>query len=278
MKFFETIIYCCNLYNLNTEAKNITFSKIPFIFTTDNTDYLDNSDLNIESFLKEIKNSSNICKTSCPPPGAWYEEFKKGDNILAITISSQLSGSYNSALTAQKMLLEHYPDKNICVIDSKGAGSKLDLMVTKITKLIQNNYSFDEVVCEAKKYSDNLYTLFTLSSFDNLIKNGRMSKFTGFLAGKLGIMGIGIGSKEGKINIIHKTRGMNKCLPLLIDTLKEKKFTGNEIIISHCFNQSMADKLSELIKLNWPNTTIKILPTSGLCSFYAEEGGLIIAF
>ena len=105
-----------------------------------------------------------------------------------------------------------------------------------------------------------------------------MSKFTGFLAGKLGIMGIGIGSKEGKINIIDKTRGMNKCLSLLIDTLKEKKFTGNEIIISHCFNQSMADKLSELIKSNWPNSTIKILSTSGLCSFYAEEGGLIIAF
>ena len=77
----------CNLHNLNTETKNITFSKIPFIFTTDNTDYLDNSDLNIESFLKEIKNSSNICKTSCPPPGAWYEEFKKGDNIFYYYIS-----------------------------------------------------------------------------------------------------------------------------------------------------------------------------------------------
>ena len=136
----------------------------------------------------------------------------------------------------------------------------------------------EKAVSEAEVLLRDTRIVFALSSFDNLVKSGRMSKVAGFVAGKLGMWGIGIGSDEGTISIKGKARGAAKATAMLLDDMKERGFHGGEVVISHCHNFAFADRLKCKIQELWQDTTISIMPTRGLCSYYAERGGLIVSY
>lgn len=268
----------CDLKSIAQVYDNIEFSTVPFTINIGDDIYVDDESLDTSIMVNAMENCTHASQTVCPSPYSWYEQFEKAEQCIAITISGQLSGSYNSANAAREMMLEKKPSKKIAILDSYSAGSALVLIAERLHELIGNQLCFEDVVSQVRDYITTKHTVFALSSFDNLIKNGRMSKFAGFLAKKLGVWGIGVGSDEGKIQIKTKVRGSNKMLSALIDDMVERGFAGGAMAISHCHNACLAEKLCEKVKELWKTAEIKILPTRGLCSYYAERGGLIVAF
>lgn len=268
----------CEIYDLDTQSDEVAFYTVPFTLTVDGKDYIDDTALDKEDLIASMEACKDASYTSCPSPYTWFEQFEKADYAIAITISSQLSGSYNSAVAGREMALEKYPNKKIAIIDSRSAGPELIFIIEQILHSIAEGMDFEAVVEAAERLQQHTYVTFALCSFHNLIKNGRMSRLTGFLAGKLGFWGIGIGSEEGTIKIKGKARSRKKAISAIIEDLHERAGMVKTVLISHCQNHECAELLRDAIRENWGAVEVRIMPTRGLCSYYAEKGGLIVGF
>ena len=252
--------------------------EVPFVMNIDGKDYVDTADLDVAGMVDAMEACAQASRSSCPAPGEWYAKFEKADHIIAITISHNLSGSYNSAMAAREMILEQHPEKKIFVLDSLSAGSVLAMYALKAAELIEKNLHFDDIVDRLKAYAAQRHTVFALASFNNLVKNGRVSKLKGFIAGKLGIWGIGVASPEGTIQVKNKLRGIPRVLNSFIEDMKENGFKGGDVVISHCQNEDLAGKLKAKILEEWSNSRVRLLSTGGLCSYYAERKGMIVGY
>ena len=268
----------CDLFPTSLQNGEIQISSVPFIISVGNRDFVDDETLDTAELLDAMEHCAQSSHTSCPSPQNWLEQFEKADFCIALTISSRLSGSINSAVLAKEIVLEQDPTKKVAVLDSRSTGPELVICVKRICDLIEAGADFEKAVSEAEVLLRDTRIAFALSSFDNLVKSGRMSKVAGFVAGKLGMWGIGIGSDEGTISIKGRARGAAKAMAMLLDDMKERGFHGGEVVISHCHNFAFADRLKCKIQELWQDTTISIMPTRGLCSYYAERGGLIVSY
>ncbi len=277
MKWLIVADSSCDLEKLDTECEDIRYEKVPFHMLIDDKEYTDDSTLDINR-LVEVMEVSKTSHSSCPSPDAWAELFEQADCSVAVTISSRLSGSYNSAIAARGMILEKHPEKKIEIIDSLSTGPKLVMIAQEAAKRIAENKTFEEVINTTRRAAGKIKTVFALSSFHNLVQNGRVNKIAGFIAGKLNVRVIGIGSDEGRIQPKELTRGDKKTLRKLIGVMEEGGYAGAPMAISHCLNAEMAGELKNLILEKWRNAVIQILPTRGLDSYYAERGGLIVCY
>ncbi|MCM1246523.1 MAG: DegV family protein [Roseburia sp.] len=268
----------CDLLPTENLSENIQISSIPFIINVGNRDFVDDETLDTESLINAMEECEEVSHTSCPAPDAWVRQFEKAEQNIALTISSQLSGSMNSAMLAKEIVLEEYPNKKIAVLDSCSAGPELVLCVEELKKLIEKGADFDSVISHAQIFFQKTKITFALSSFNNLIKNGRIGKVGGFIAQKLSMWGIGIGSEEGTISMKGKARGASKALSMLLNDMRDRGFHGGKVAISHCHNLKFAELLKDRIMEIWKNAEVIIMPTRGLCSFYAERGGLIVSY
>ena len=258
---------------------DIDYAEVPFVISVDNTDYIDEPGIDIEKMLEHIANCRSGGRTSCPSPHAWLEAWGDAENVIAFTLSAALSGSYNSAIAARHMALEKYPDRNIAVINTCGAGGLPEQLTNIIYEGIHEGDSFDAIVSAADKAVRETQVMFALGSLDNLIKAGRLNKLVGYAAHRFNISAIGVASPGGRIELRHKFRGMKKTYDKLIDTLRETGFAGGELVISHCMNEEEgAEKLGHLIKAEWLDTDVSVVPASGLCSYYMGKDGLIITY
>lgn len=257
---------------------DIDYAEVPFVISVDNTDYIDESGIDIEKMLEHIANCRSGGRTSCPSPHAWLETWGDAENVIAFTLSAALSGSYNSAIAARHMALEKNPGRNIAVINTCGAGVFPEQLANIIYEGIEDGDSFDAIVSAADKAVREIQVMFALGSLDNLIKAGRLNKLVGYAAHRFNISAIGVASPGGRIELRHKFRGMKKTYSKLIDTLRETGFTGGELVISHCMNEDGAEKLGHLIKAEWLDADVSIVPASGLCSYYMGKGGMIITY
>lgn len=257
---------------------DIDYAEVPFTISVDNTDYIDEPGIDIEKMLEHIANCRSGGRTSCPSPHAWLEAWGDAENVIAFTLSAALSGSYNSAIAARHMALEKNPGRNIAVINTCGAGVFPEQLANIIYEGIEDGDSFDVIVSAADKAVREIQVVFALGSLDNLIKAGRLNKLVGYAAHRFNISAIGVASPGGRIELRHKFRGMKKIYSKLIDTLRETGFTGGELVISHCMNEDGAEKLGHLIKAEWLDADVSIVPASGLCSYYMGKGGMIITY
>lgn len=272
----------CDLGNfiLSEEDFEIRHTTVPFIIGVDSQEYVDDAELKVEDMLDHMERSRQASSTSCPSPASWEDAFRTEGNVIAITISKELSGSYNSACIARDMVLEDEADKKIAIINSTSAGAGLVLVLRMLCAYIKAGNSFDKCV----EYIENIVklkrTIFALSSFDNLVKNGRMSKVAGFVAKKLNFWGIGVATLEGKIEIKDKVRGSKKAIKAIVEDVLGFNTPIQHIVISNCQNKEMAEMLKEEIGLHFleKNVEIEIHETKGLCSYYAERHGLIVAY
>lgn len=278
MKWNIVMDSSCDLLPESIQNGEVQISSVPFIISVGKTDFVDDERLDTSAMLNAMEQCPEASHTSCPSPQGWIGQFEKADWSIAITISSKLSGSMNSAMLAKEMVLEQHPEKKIAVLDSRSTGPELALCVEEMKKQIESGADFESVVSHASALLRKTKVMFALSSFDNLVKNGRMSKIAGFVARKLGMWGIGIGSDEGTIAIKGKTRGPAKAISMLLESMKENGFAGGKVMISHCKNLDFAEKLKSKIQEVWKNCDVRILPTRGLCSYYAERGGLILSY
>lgn len=266
----------CDMKHLECSDPEITYARIPFYIRTDEGEFEDNDTLDIRTLLRAMK-ESKTCSTACPSPADWYERFRRPGNVIAFTISSHLSGSWQSAMLAEKMVLEEEPDKKIAVIDTLQDGPTLTLLIRAAVRLIQERYDFDAVVEHLTKALSDIRIIFALSSFDNLIKNGRVSHLAGLVSNVLGFWVLGTG-REGHIHMVSKVRGSRKVLKAILEDLRKQHGTMREIIIVHCLNLPMALELRAMLKETFRDARIDVMESSGLNSFYAEANGLIVSF
>lgn len=269
----------CDLPSDALRGQNFQFYKIPLKIIVGETEYIDNDKLNLKKLQSHMKSFSGPSSTACPAPEEWAEVFRTGDYSLAVTMTGALSGTYNSAVVARDMVLEEFPDKKIHIIDTHSAGGGLVLVLRKAAELIEAGMDYETVAEKTDEYAESLRILFTLSSFDNLVKTGRMSRFTGAMAATFGIRAVAVNTAEGKIEVIHKLRGEERALERMVETMKSiKNLSGKPVVISHYNNLKGAQRLKELIAYSCLMPKITIMETRGLTSFYAEEGGILAAF
>lgn len=266
-----------NIREIKELPENTTFDIIPLILHVDNEDFVDTPDLDTEMLVEKVSQSASS-SSACPAPGAYAEKFSGAENVICFTLSSELSGSYNSAYQGRQLVLEETPDANIHIIDTRSAGGEMDLLVYKALELVSEGKEFQEVIDGLDKYHETTYVGYMLKSIENLVKNGRVNKVVGSLVGLLNIHVIGVRSEEGTIEMSNRARGEKRALNAFVKDLIDAGFNGKVLEVGHVNNRELADKFVEKMLEHFPDTKVRINPTSGLCSFYAERGGLIVGY
>lgn len=268
----------CDYREITDLANQTRFESVPLTIQIDHEIFVDNAHLDIDGMMEKMYATSSASKSACPSPDDYLRSFEGAENIFVMTITGSLSGSHNSAQLAKKLFLEENPTANIHVIDSLSAGGEVDLIVRKLNDLIKEGLSFEQVVEAITHYQANTKLLFVLAKVDNLVKNGRLSKLIGAVVGLLNIRMVGEASDTGTLELLQKARGAKKALTAAVDEVLKSGYKGGRIIIAHRNNEKFCQQFSEVIKEKFPAADISFLPTSGLCSFYAEEGGLLMGY
>jgi len=268
----------CDLHTLEGGKDLIDFATIPFTIRIGGKEYIDDEDMDIAGMLEANESHDEMAQTACPSPEDWRARFSAPGPAIAFTISSALSGSYNSACTARTMMLEDEPDKQIAVIDSKATGPEEAMLVWAARDMILSGMEFSKIEKALNETAERIHTSFALASYHNLIKAGRVSRLIGFIAGHLGFWGIGIGDENGQIAIRGKARGSKNMVRFMTEELIRVGLAGTQIVISHCRNEKDALSLKEALAKAFPQVEILIQATRGLDSFYAERSGLIVGY
>ena len=268
----------CDLYTLSGGEGKMDFTTIPFTIRIGGKEYIDDEHMPIGEMLEANETHSEMAQTACPSPEDWREKFSAPGPVIAFTISSALSGSFNSACTGRNMVLEDEPDKQIAVIDSKATGPEQAMLIWRARDLILEGRSFEEIEKDLNETAEKIHTSFALASYHNLIKAGRVSRLIGFIAGHLGFWGIGIGDEKGEIAIRGKARGSKSMVRFLVEEITRVGVAGKQILISHCRNLKDAEALKAALGAAFSGIEVLIQEARGLDSFYAERSGLIVGY
>ena len=258
------------------EYPGICFETVPLSISTDERNYTDDEGLDVHEVLDYLENYNNRSYTACPSLDAWLKAFEGADEIYCVTITSGLSGTYSGANVAKDMYLAEHPDAKIYVVDSLSTGPGMVLLLEKLAELKSQGKSFEEVCSSIEKYRKRLKLYFSLSSLHNLAQNGRVSKLIASAIGFMNIKILGTASKEGTIEQVGKCRGNNRMIEKIIEQLKSSGFTKGKIRICHVECLEFANQIAEKIRSIFEGVDIKIVPARGLCSYYAERGGIIL--
>ncbi|NMB31577.1 MAG: DegV family protein [Lactobacillus sp.] len=251
---------------------------VPLTISFGGKDYIDDQNLNIREFLNDMNQNQIAGKTTCPSIQAWLNALEGTEKAIIITMTSGMSGTFSSALQAKTMYEEKHPTSQIIVVDSRSAGPELTIVLHSIEKMIQGDIRFVDLEEVIAKFRMRTHLLFILQSLHNLSLNGRVSPVVAKVAGLLKINLIGTASKEGKLEPLTKARGMKKAMRELLKYMKDDNYHGGEVIIDHCENEKDAEIIKDKILAEYPDAQVTIRPMRGLCSFYAEEGGIMVGF
>ncbi|QJD62456.1 DegV family protein [Streptococcus dysgalactiae] len=268
----------CDLRSLESQSKELQFERVPLTLQIGTEIFRDDDGLDIDNMMATMYQSSKAATSSCPSPDAFLQAYKGVDNVIAVTITGTLSGSHNSACLAKNDLLEDYPNANIHVIDSLSASGEVDLIVLELERLINLGLSFEEVVERITAYQEKTRLIFVLAKVDNLVKNGRLNKLVGKVVGLLNIRMVGQASKEGTLELLQKARGQKKAVSALVEEIQKAGYKGGKVYIAHANNPKICEQISEKIKAIYPDAVIQTGRTSGLCSFYAEDEGILMGY
>ncbi len=241
-------------------------------------EYIDDANLDLHQMVQDLRNHKGTSGSSCPNVGEWLDAFGDADFIFGTTISKNLSGSYNAAKQAADTYMDENPGKTAFIFDSLAAGPQQAFIIDKVIELAEEGLDFETIKEKVLDYHNHTHILFCLESMMNLARNGRTSMAVAKIAGMLGIRVCG-DVKGGQITPVHKPRGAKKATETLVEMMKERGFyDGAQLRIAHCFGETQANALADAVLAEFPNTRVTIEPTTALCSFYAEAGGLMIGF
>lgn len=269
----------CDFTEDMRNQNNFNIFQIPLNLQLGDKHYIDDENLNTDNFVKDMVSYKGKRKTSAPSPELYLNAYKGKESIFVITLSSHLSGSYNSAVLAKNMYTDEIGDKFIYIIDSLSASAGETAIAYKLNELIKNNFSDDEIVNEINKFVSNMNTYFILECYDNLVNTGRLNPYVAKLASLLSIVPI-CGAENGNTILKTKARGQKKSFLKLIELVKKegKDFEEKILYITHVSCIKKANELKDEIKKSINFKDIVITKASGLCSTYADYKGLVIAF
>lgn len=278
MSFSIIVDSCCDL---TPEMRaDPVFRSIPLTIRVGGKDYVDDQSLDTSLLIYAMDQSQDASSSSCPSPGDYLDAYRQAEgDIYVITLSALLSGSHNSAWQARQMFLEEQPERNIQVFNSCSASAGEVLLAQKVYELAKAGMPFDQVVAQAERTVKDTNTLFVLENLDNLKKNGRLTRVQAMLTGALRIKLIMGSTPEGEICKHGQALSIKQALAKIVDIMAmDERHIGKMLYIAQCLCPDRAQQLWELAKKSCQFAGVVITATRGLSSYYANSGGVIVAY
>ena len=256
------------------------YTWVPLTLIVDGEEIMDDETFDQASFLKKVAESRKEVISACPAPEKYMEAYDQADDIYVVTLSAELSGSYNSAVLGKNLYEEENGKKNIYVFNSRGASTTQLLIARKIYEYASAGMKFEEVVEKVEAYISTQRTYFVLETLEVLRKNGRLSSLTATLAGALNIKPVMEGTRDGVIQKLTQARGMKKALSRMVESIvKEGRDLSRRILaIALCNCPQRAEFVKNLIEKNLDVGEIVIIETKGVSTLYACDGGIILSY
>ena len=256
--------------------EGVNYVTVPMKVIAGDKEFIDTPAQDVAAMVNFLKSYTGKSGSSCPNVQEWIDAFGDADEAFGVTITRQLSGSYNAAMQAAATYMEEHPGAKVHIFDSFSAGPEQAMVAEKIAECVAAGCDFETTVAKVEEYQNHAHTLFCLESLTNLARNGRVNPAVAKIAGVLGIRVIG-DANMGQITPIHKVRGHKKAMQTIVEMMEERGFQdGGRIRVAGCFAQQQMEDLKALVVAKWPNTRFEMEHTTALCSFYAEAGGLMI--
>lgn len=262
----------CDIWELN----GVDFSVAPMTISTDNKHYVDNQELDVRLMSEDLAKYKGVSHTACPSVGSWLDCYEGYDEVFVVTLTGAMSGTYNSAMTAKGIYEEENENIKIHVFDSLSTGPEMRLLIEKLKEMIEEDLTFEEIVEKGQDYLNHTRLFFALKSLHNFAMNGRVSKAVASAIGVLNISIFATASEEGTIQQISKCRGEKKVVKSMIEHLENAGYHGGKVRISHADNLKLAHNVRDKILELYPHADIIVYPMGGLCTYYAEIGGLLV--
>lgn len=255
------------------------FESASLTMEVDGVQIIDDETFDQADFLKRVAASPECPKSSCPSPERYMELYHcEAEHVYAVTLSSELSGSYNSAELGKKLYEEEYGEKQIHVFNSRSASVGETLIGLKIQECEEKGMSFEEVVSCVDTYIEEQHTYFVLENLDTLRKNGRLSGIKSLVATALNIKPVMGSTPVGSICQLGQGRGMKKALVKMADHVALDAIRPEEKIlaIAHCNCPERAAEMERLLRDRLKFKNCFIVDTAGISSMYANDGGIIV--
>ena len=256
------------------------FESVALTLSVDGVNIIDDETFDQADFLKRVAECPECPKSACPSPERYMRAFDcEAEHVYAVTLSAELSGSYNSAVLGKNLLQEDHPDRQIHIFNSKSASVGQTLIAMKIQECEEAGLPFEKVIETVDAYIEQQHTFFVLDNLETLRKNGRLSKAKALVASALKIKPVMGSTEEGAICQLDQARGMNKALVKMAQAIVEKTADSGQktLAISHCNCHERAILLKNALEERMPIKKIVILDTAGVSSMYANDGGVIVA-
>ena len=240
---------------------------------------IDDASFDQADFLKRVAECPESPKSSCPSPEDYMEKYRcEAERVYAVTLTAELSGSYNSAVLAKNLYIEEYGDKNIHVFNSRSASIGETLIAMKVQECEAAGMTFEQVVETVERYIDGQHTYFVLENLDTLRKNGRLTGIKSLVAGALNIKPVMAATPEGTICQIGQARGIKKALAKMVDQIAEETLEAEEKIlaISNCNCRERAREVERMLLAKRKVKASFVIDTAGISSMYANDGGIIV--
>lgn len=239
---------------------------------------MDDESFNQAEFLRKVAASPKCPKSFCPSPEKFMEAYQTdAENVFVFTLSSKLSGSYNSAELGKKLYQEKYGEKNIFVCDSESASCGETQLALLAAKWSEEGKSFEEICRKLTDFRDHMKTYFVLDNLETLRKNGRLSRVKALVASTLSIKPV-MGSTKGEIIQLSQAIGIKKALAKMADTVVKEAVKPEEktLMITHCNCKERAESVKKMILAKLPCKNVLVMDTRGVSSMYANDGGVIV--
>lgn len=276
MSYKIVVDSCCELPE--EYRKDARFQIIPLGLEVGEYQVLDDENFNQKEFLQKVAAYPHCPKSSCPSPERYREAYHcDAEEIYVITLSSHLSGSYNSAELGRKLYEEKYGEKQIHIIDSESASCGETQIAMQIMADKEMGLSFAETCERAENFKLRMKTYFVLDNLETLRKNGRLTGVKALVASTLNIKPVMVG-KRGVIEQKGQAIGINKALARMADHLVADVDNPQErtLMITHCNCPERAEYMRNLMEKRASYRSILIMDTAGISSMYANDGGIIV--
>lgn len=269
----------CDSDNALLEKEDMVLNYIPFSLLLDDEDIIDDESFEINAYIDKMRQAKSV-KTAAPSPELYLDEMRGDHDSFVIAISSPLSASYGNAMLAKQMYEDEGGLGKVHVFDSKSASAGPVLIAMKINEMIKSKQSFEDIVNTIQKYIDSISTYFVLERYDNLVKNGRINAAVAKVASMLNLKPV-CAEVDGKLAMVDKAMGSSKALAKVVKRIAEDKtveFEKRVLAIGHVRCIDKALQLKEEILKHVRFKDIVIVETRGLCTTYADDGGIIVSY
>lgn len=277
MSYKIVVDSCCELpENLK---KDPHFEIVPLGLEVGDYQILDDETFNQAEFLRKVAECPVCPKSSCPSPERYMNAYRaEAEHIYVVTLSSNLSGSHNSALLGKSLYIENYGEKQIHVVDSRSASCGETQIALKAMELEEQGLPYEEIVDKLEAFRDSMHTYFVLDNLETLRKNGRLTGVKALVASTLNIKPVMAGTREGTIEQIGQGIGIKKALQKMADAVAKNVSNAQErvLMITHCNNAGRAESMKKLVLDRISVKDVLVMDTAGVSSMYANDGGVIV--